>query len=185
MGETDINMLLARMQPELLPGEYVFCTVPEGRHSDHKELQPIAWYAEDEGLSLVVPEETAHAAGVLCSETFRCIVLRVHSSLVAVGLTAAVSSRLAAHGIPANMIAAFHHDYLLVPAEQAKEALGLLKEIQGRANARIDKGDEEGEGAESGEEGEGAEDAESDEGAEGAEGAEEDGRKEEASARRR
>ena len=144
-GEKDLNTLLAKMQPELLPGAYVFCTVPEGRHSDHKELQPIAWYAEDEGLSLVVPEETAHAAGVLCSETFRCIVLRVHSSLVAVGLTAAVSSRLAAHGIPANMIAAFHHDYLLVPAEQAKEALGLLKEIQGRANARIDK-DEGGDG---------------------------------------
>ena len=27
-GETDLGVLLASMQPELVPGEFVYCTVP-------------------------------------------------------------------------------------------------------------------------------------------------------------
>ncbi|MCB1704295.1 MAG: ACT domain-containing protein [Halioglobus sp.] len=57
---------------------------------------------------------------------FRCITLTVHSSLIAVGLTAAVSGTLAAHNISANIIAAFFHDHLFVPQEDAERALAAL-----------------------------------------------------------
>jgi len=53
----------------------------------------------------------------------------VHSSLDAVGLTAAVSGRLAAHGISANMIAAYYHDHIYVPQNKAQLALQVLAEL--------------------------------------------------------
>ena len=59
----------------------------------------------------------------------RCIRLGAHSSLAAVGLTAAVSGRLAERGISANVIAAYHHDYVFVPADRAEEALAALGEL--------------------------------------------------------
>jgi len=55
----------------------------------------------------------------------------VHSSLLAVGLTAAVSGLLAQHNISANLIAAYHHDHVLVPAERAEESMKLLLLLQG------------------------------------------------------
>jgi len=52
--------------------------------------------------------------------------LDVNSALDAVGLTAAVSSALAAHGIPCNVLAGYHHDHLLVPIERAELAIAIL-----------------------------------------------------------
>jgi len=59
----------------------------------------------------------------------RRITLGVHSSLEAVGLTAAVSTLLARHGISANMIAGYHHDHLFVPANDAERAVELLIQL--------------------------------------------------------
>jgi hypothetical protein len=53
----------------------------------------------------------------------------VHSSLEAVGLTAAVAAVLAAAGISANLVAAFHHDHVFVPADRAGEALDRLRRL--------------------------------------------------------
>jgi uncharacterized protein len=52
-----------------------------------------------------------------------------NSSLQAVGLTAAVSGKLAAKGIPANVVAGFYHDHLFVPSDRAQEALAALREL--------------------------------------------------------
>ncbi|MFD4182275.1 ACT domain-containing protein [Rhodococcus sp. NPDC058514] len=54
------------------------------------------------------------------------LTLRVHSALDAVGLTAAVSSRLAEVGISCNVIAGYHHDHLLVPVDDAAAAVEAL-----------------------------------------------------------
>jgi hypothetical protein len=50
----------------------------------------------------------------------------VHSSLEAVGLTAALSTRLADAGISANVVAGLRHDYFFVPWERRAEALELI-----------------------------------------------------------
>ncbi len=55
--------------------------------------------------------------------------LGVHSSLAAVGLAARVAESLAAHGISANMVAAFHHDHVFVPWERRDEALKILDNL--------------------------------------------------------
>jgi hypothetical protein len=47
-----------------------------------------------------------------------------------VGLTAAVSNRLAEAGISANMIAAYFHDHIFVSSAQADLALNVLLELQ-------------------------------------------------------
>jgi hypothetical protein len=55
--------------------------------------------------------------------------LQVHSSLAAVGLTARVAESLAAHGISANMVAAYHHDHVFVPWARRTDALKILENL--------------------------------------------------------
>ncbi len=129
-GETDLDKLLTLMQPELLPGKFVFCSIPEGKYGDYAELEPIASYHEKEGLSLLLDKRSADAAELEYASVFRGITLNVHSSLDAVGFTAAVSSKLASNGISSNVVAAHYHDHLFVPAEKAEQALQLLTEFQ-------------------------------------------------------
>jgi hypothetical protein len=60
------------------------------------------------------------------------ITLAVHSGLAAIGLTARVATALAARGISANMIAAFHHDHVFVPWDRRDEAMAALRELSKR-----------------------------------------------------
>lgn len=125
-GITDLRTLLASMQPALADGEFVFCTLPGARYGAGAEHAPVASFAEEEGLTLVLPRERADAAGLPYAGAFRMLTLRVHSSLEAVGLTAAVAACLTERGISANVVAAFFHDHVFVPAERAAEALDAL-----------------------------------------------------------
>ena len=128
-GERDLSRLLAGMQPELNSGTYVFCTLAGGQCSEYAHLEPLASYREAEGLSLVVRREKADQAGLSYDGLFRCITLTVHSSLEAVGLTAAVAGALAEQGISANVIAAYYHDHFFVPSERAEEAMDVLRKM--------------------------------------------------------
>ncbi len=56
------------------------------------------------------------------------ITLRVHSSLDAVGLTAAVAGQLATGGISCNVVAGYFHDHLFVPIDEADLAVNLLRD---------------------------------------------------------
>ena len=79
---------------------------------------------------MVLEESTAVRAGLSFSGTFRQITLTVHSSLEAVGLTAAVASKLADRGISANVIAAYYHDHIFVQSDMAVSALKALSELE-------------------------------------------------------
>ena len=128
-GEEDLNKLLVLLEPNLLPSDFVFCTAANLKYGDLAELQPIASYQEEEGLTLVLDKKAADGAGLAYDSVFNCITLTVHSSLDAVGLTAAISGKLAANGIRANIIAAYHHDHVFVQKCNAQSALQLLNEI--------------------------------------------------------
>jgi hypothetical protein len=128
-GEEDLDTLLVLLEPSLLPGDFVFCTAANLKYGDFAELQPLASYQEEEGLTLVLAKQSADVAGLAYDSVFNCITLMVHSSLEAVGLTAAVSGKLAANGISANVMAAYHHDHVFVPENKAKLALQLLAEL--------------------------------------------------------
>lgn len=127
-GTKDLNKLINSMQPKLVDEAFVFCSVV-GRLEQHLHLEPIATFKEPEGLNLILTKDKADETGLNYEGVFRQITLTVHSSLQAVGLTAAVSTKLASKGISANVIAAYYHDHIFVSLEQAEQALLALKEL--------------------------------------------------------
>jgi hypothetical protein len=129
VGETDLSKLLASLAPHLMDGDFVFGTIQDAKYGDFAELLPIASFSEAEGLTLLIAKENADKAGINYESIFKGITLKVHSSLEAVGLTAAVSSKLAERGISANVIAAYYHDHIFVLAEQAEAALSTLNDF--------------------------------------------------------
>jgi uncharacterized protein len=128
-GETDLQSMLSDLKPVLLPDRYVFCTVKDADYGDLAHTQPLASFRETEGLTLVVSEESALREALEFEGTFRCITLQVHSSLEAVGLTAAVADALAKQNICANVIAGYYHDHVFVPSDRADHAVALLQSL--------------------------------------------------------
>ena len=126
-GERDLRRLLAGMAPRRVPGTYVFTAVPGPQAP--AGVTPFATVREDEGLTLVLSREEADRAGLPYDYVAARITLLVHSDLAAVGLTAAVSTALADAGISCNVLAGYHHDHLLVPADEADRALAVLEDL--------------------------------------------------------
>jgi len=128
-GEKDLRRLLRNLSPVLAAGEFVFCSFADARYGDHAQLQPVASFAEHEGLTLVIPRAQADQHALHYTAVFSCITLQVHSDLAAVGLTAAVAAALTRHGISANVIAGYYHDHVFVQRECAQQALAALGEL--------------------------------------------------------
>ncbi|MEV7524326.1 ACT domain-containing protein [Streptomyces sp. NPDC091371] len=133
-GESDLRTLLSGMRPELNDGVYVFCTVPGTTGTTVPAgTTPVATIREREGLTLVLRQEEADAAGLAYEYTAGWITLRIHSALDAVGLTAAFATELGAHGLSCNVIAGYHHDHLFVAADRAAEAVAVLEGLAERS----------------------------------------------------
>lgn len=126
-GETDLGILLRSMEPHLSDTAFSFAVAASG------EVPPgvnvIGTFVEDEGLSIVAPLAEIERAGLAHAGSWAKISLSVHSSLSAVGLTASIATALAAQGISANMIAAYHHDHIFVPWDKRHEAMNVLNRI--------------------------------------------------------
>lgn len=127
----NLDLLLKQLQPILDPEEYVFCTVKDDLPK-HLSLTPLATFSEPEGLTLVLSKSQAQLLGAETEIIFKRIILSVYSSLEAVGLTAVVASALAEQGISANMIAAYHHDHVFVPANKATDAMKTLSKLSSK-----------------------------------------------------
>ncbi|OZS43344.1 ACT domain-containing protein [Photobacterium sanguinicancri] len=125
---TDLNELLQTMSPKVKADSYVFCTVT-GEIKDYLTLKPIAFFHEDEGVTLVLKQQDALNVGLPFDGVFKLITLTVHSSLEAVGLTAAVASKLASYDVSANVIAAYYHDHIFVQQEKIDIAMSALAEF--------------------------------------------------------
>lgn len=132
-GERDLGMLLAHMAPTLSAERHDFRLLapdesPFGDGKDSAEIGPENWprscfalIREEEGIGAVI----ADPAGAWAR-----ITLRIHSSLEAVGLTAAFSAALTKAGIPSNVIAGLYHDHLLVPWDRRHEAMAALEALR-------------------------------------------------------
>jgi hypothetical protein len=128
-GEKNLHKLLRAMSPALIPGEFVFCSFEDSRYGDHLNLEPMASFTESEGLTLVISKSKADEHGIGYESVFSCITFKVHSSLDAVGLTAAFSSKLTEHGISANVISGYYHDHIFVQRGQARNAIAAINEL--------------------------------------------------------
>ncbi len=118
------------MQPHLHAGTVAYCTLPTDAAVPR---EAIASFREAEALTVILALVDATSAGLTPRFLAAWITLEVHSDLGAVGLTAAVSRALADAGIPCNVVAAFHHDHLFVPVEQARAACEVLEQLSGRS----------------------------------------------------
>lgn len=117
----DTQDMIAGMRPGMRPGRWVFRSFADAAEAAPHLGAALASFREDEGLSLILPDDGTDDLPM------RCITLHVHSALDGIGLTAAVAQTLTDAGIPCNMVAAFHHDHVFVPADRAEEALELLE----------------------------------------------------------
>jgi hypothetical protein len=135
MAVRDLQAMLAGLLPRLDPETYVFCTAVEPDDAVAAMAEARGTFHEAEGLSLVLREPDARRRGFIATPAMRCITLGVHSALDGVGLTAAVAGTLAREGISCNVVAAYHHDHIFVPAERAAEALQCLEDLTGCRNS--------------------------------------------------
>ena len=123
-GESDLLTLIAQMSPSLDDQVWAFVSVGEFS-SEYVAEHALATFRETEGTTLIVPWERAEEFDV-CSEPMARITLNIHSSLEAVGLTAAVSQALASEAISANVVAGFYHDHIFVPQTTGERAVACL-----------------------------------------------------------
>lgn len=126
-GETDLQKLLQGMNPRLNKGDFVFCVVDSLHAVD--TFNPLCMFQEEEGITVIIPKQQADDAALPYSVTCAWITLTVHSSLEAVGLTAAISKALTEANVSCNVVAAYYHDHLFVPSQDAKRAMKILKEL--------------------------------------------------------
>jgi hypothetical protein len=119
------------MSPQLNAGEYVFCSVPDGKLP--AGLEVLGSFREQEGLTVIVERCDAETAGFSFDYVAAWITLNVHSALEAVGLTAAFATALAQAGISCNVIAGYYHDHLFVGQADADRALRVLRDLAANA----------------------------------------------------
>lgn len=78
---------------------------------------------------MVLERSIADSKGVAYEYVARWITLVVHSSLEAVGLTAAFGKALTEANISANVIAGYYHDHIFVEKKDADRAISVLSEM--------------------------------------------------------
>lgn len=127
-GENNLDKLLKTMKPEQNEGDYVFSTVQDLNGISIKDI--VMLFHEAEAPTVILKKETADQLKLEYSAVFSWITLTVHSSLEAVGLTAAFSNALAAAGISCNVVAAYYHDHIFVGKNDSEKAMVILNKFQ-------------------------------------------------------
>ncbi|MFZ4928006.1 ACT domain-containing protein [Chryseobacterium sp. Mn2064] len=134
-GEKDLAVLLQNMEPVLNTGEYVFCTVET--LSQIPDIEKILFFfKEAEAFTVVLDRTIADEWHLKYTYIASWITLTIHSSLEAVGLTAAFANALKKENISCNVVAAYFHDHIFVAKHDADKAMKALhalknsKEIQ-------------------------------------------------------
>lgn len=130
-GESNLKTLIREMKPQVVPGEFVFCSI---REDELESLNlPKLVFQEPEGITIIVTKEVANQNGLSYESTWGLISLTVHSNLEAVGFLAVVTNHLAKAGVSVNAVSAYHHDHLFVPYGRTDEVVVLLNGLSKQA----------------------------------------------------
>jgi len=126
-GETNLDVLIASMQADLVDGVFVFVTV----HPDQvpQGVAPRMMFQEAEGTTLILLKSEADAQSLPYAFPCRMITLNIHSSLEAVGFMARIATELAKHDMGVNPVSGFYHDHLFVPHGREDDAMQVLREM--------------------------------------------------------
>ena len=123
VGETDLQRLLAGLAPELAARPR---TIRSQAADASVPAATIMLFREDEGVTTVVEVDESTDEALWAQ-----ITLRIHSSLEAVGMMAAIATALAARDIPCNAVSAYYHDHLFVPWSRRDDAIAALQALTG------------------------------------------------------
>jgi hypothetical protein len=126
-GEKDLDKLLKTMKPKHNFGDYVFSVVDNLENIDLKDIVLI--FKEPEGNTIIIEKDLADSLNLKYSFIAAWITLTVHSSLEAVGLTAAFSSALARARISCNVVAGYYHDHIFVEKKDITKAMEILNKL--------------------------------------------------------
>jgi uncharacterized protein len=105
-------------------GVYVYVSLAAGEFPD-----AAAAIAETEGTTYIVERDDAERRGLRWTFAAAWLTVDAQTALDGVGVTATIATALADAGIPCNVLAAFHHDHLLVPVDQADAAIAVLDSL--------------------------------------------------------
>ncbi len=131
-GETDLGAMLASLEVVVRPEPYTVVQLPGDGPLPAIGDGVAGVVAEDEGVTVFATVARAEIEGWPVGFVAAWLTLGVHSALEAVGLTAAVSAALASLDISCNVVAAHHHDHLLVPWDRADDAVAGLEALADR-----------------------------------------------------
>ena len=129
-GEKNLKTLVKEMEPHLNKGEYVFTTVNDLDKINSKDV--IGRFKEKEGTTLILERKKADQLNLSYNFIASWITLKIHSSLDAVGLTAAFSSELTKHNIGCNVIAGFYHDHIFVDKKDDAKVIEVLVNLSNK-----------------------------------------------------
>jgi len=87
---------------------------------------------EKEGITVVLAKKDAERLGLSFEFVAAWITLNIHSSLEAVGLTAAFSTELGKNNISCNVIAGYYHDHIFVDKKDADKTMKVLRNMTQR-----------------------------------------------------
>jgi len=130
-GEKDLETLLRSMRPKLSESQFVFCNISPDKLSTLK-MEPLFVFREEEGVTIIIEKWQADSESLDYDEVWSWITIMVHSSLSAVGFLAAITSKLSENRVSVNVVSAYFHDHLFVLQEEARLAMQVLDDLQGR-----------------------------------------------------
>lgn len=123
-GEKDLDKLLRTMKPTLNVGDYVFFTTKDIKQIDFNDI--VLVFKEQEGMTIILRKEAADKLQLDYAFVASWITLTVHSSLEAVGPTAAFSKALTDENISCNVVSGYFHDHVFVSKKDVEKAVSVL-----------------------------------------------------------
>ena len=132
-GVKNLDILLKSMKPHCNEGDFVFCTVKDFGEINLNRV--VMFFREAEAITVIIKKELADNLHLRYSFVAAWISLEIHSSLEAVGLTAAFSNALAAEGISCNVVAAYYHDHIFVAKADKEKAMKILESLSSQGKA--------------------------------------------------
>ena len=127
-GITDLQETLNSIKVICDEIEYGFVSLKDESIIDRNKV--LATFQENGRLAVIAPLSYLNDIGVESEGPYAKLTIDIHTSLELVGLTAVTATKLAVHGISANVVAAFYHDHVFVQYNLKDKAQELLESLK-------------------------------------------------------